>query len=449
MMKPKYPRLSHNDLQTISGDDMSKPNMGHILKSAENIITFAMLRKSTSPEFRGAITMLKVDLVGIVDLIVQTAYNRAVSGDGINIKEMNLEISHCGYTPDDILPARWERDTFEGGISIKDVVEAAITLNDMDRIEKMSGLVSSFASGDINSVDFRVLMADTLDMAQSSKLVNKNDGVTIMKESNQKPNTVSFGVPTLDIKCVGMRKSRMTVLASRPGVGKSDLALHIARENMELGKNVLIASIEMDREEIVSRMAIPVGEGFMARPEDRLKRKIGGAEHLRDVVDGEYYIYDEARMTVAQIAARVDDTIDLVIVDYMQLVQAERHYKSEYERVSAISDSLRAAAKESSAAWLVLSQLSRPPTKTDVDSRMPNLSDLRGSGAIEQDAYAVLLMNLEGDRVEEGDQPVLLNLAKNRGGRTASVSLFATRHLHQWRQAPILLKPVSDRRLRT
>jgi len=268
-------------------------------------------------------------------------------------------------------------------------------------------------------------------MQDGEALVNKHDAVEIMKQSKRKHDNISYGFPTMDRKTGGIRRGRMTIIASRPGVGKSDISLHIARENLQLGRNVLIASIEMDREEVIARLSIPVGQGFMYTEEEEYERKINGAEYLRDKVKGNYYVFDQENMTTSDVLALVTDEIDVVILDYMQIMNSESWHKSEYEKVSDLSNSLRAAAKTTKAAWIVLSQLSRPHDKKNAERQEPSLTDLRGSGSLEQDAYAVMLMNVDGD-IEDGKQPIMLSVAKNRGGGTGKSRASVNRLEHTW-----------------
>lgn len=219
-----------------------------------------------------------------------------------------------------------------------------------------------------------------------------------------------------DSRLGGLQRGRMTVLAARPAVGKSDYALSVARNVMREGRNVFLASLEMDKFEILKRM----------------KRAELGVEPLINM-KGQMEIDERGDLTVPQIAASVNiGNYDLVIVDHMQLLIYPHRFSGLYERMTMLSNQLRIAAKHSRAAWLVLSQLSR---QTKDEHKAPKLSDLRDSGAIEQDAYAVMFLHEPNDRDYTKDERSLdLTIAKNRGGAGGVIGYIFMPGQSRWRE---------------
>jgi replicative DNA helicase len=224
----------------------------------------------------------------------------------------------------------------------------------------------------------------------------------VMDEYNSRDQRlyVPTGYSGLDMKTKGLCRKRMTILAARPGVGKSDLSLAIARKALKRGKNVFLASLEMDKFEIY----------------ERIKNAEGSDEKIRDM-RGFLEIDDRGDLTVSQIAAAVNlGDYDLVIVDHLTLLGCSAKTGSLYERATVLSGQLRVAAKYSNAAWLVLSQLSRGVP--DEHTR-PKLSNLRDSGAIEQDSFMVMFLHELNQRDLSSTcvkREVELTIAKNRGG---------------------------------
>jgi|GEM_PF-6856190 hypothetical protein len=252
------------------------------------------------------------------------------------------------------------------------------------------------------------------------------EDVIVEFENWTPPERVQFGFEKLDHYCKGIERRRMTILAARPGVGKSDLALHMARHNLQQGRNVLIATIEMDAAEVSHRIGMAEGHGASWRAcVDNGLKKI-------QLWPGRLRIYDAASQSVAQIAARVQDDDDLVIVDYLQIVQPRTRSSKRYEIVTELSNDLRAGAKRSNAAWLVLSQLSR---QARTEKEVPVLSDLRESGAIEQDANGVVFIWEPDGKSDTEIQSIEIGVAKNRGGRLGNIAAEVNRPSHTWRES--------------
>lgn len=270
---------------------------------------------------------------------------------------------------------------------------------------------------------------------------------------------VSTGFFDVDKMLLGMQAGDLLVLAARPSMGKTSLALNIA-ENVALGKRkldpkpVAVFSLEMSAESLVRRMICCHAE---VSSQQLATGQVGAVEHRKlisaaDALRGApIYVDDSAGLEAMELRARARRLkrkydIQFIVVDYLQLMNFSKFARDGRQReTAAISGALKAMAKELRVPVLVLSQLSRAPETRDSKSAVPKLSDLRDSGAIEQDADVVMLLRrpcrYKSD--PEADQPRLsiLDIAKHRNGPTGEVRLdfeetytkFSNRdeHMHQ------------------
>ena len=245
------------------------------------------------------------------------------------------------------------------------------------------------------------------------------------------------GIPTgfrlLDTVLTGLGRGDLIILAARPGMGKTSMALNILLEaGKKSGKTVAFFSLEMSREQLALRLIS--GECFVDNKklvtgklteEDWEKVAVAADSLTRSKI----LIDDDSSVSVADINAkcrRVED-LGLVVIDYLQLMQSAggktRSSDNRQQIVSDISRSLKIMAKELNVPVLCLSQLSRAnESRTD---KRPMLSDLRESGAIEQDADIVLFLYREGYYNKDTENPNLAEciVAKNRHGETRTVEL--------------------------
>lgn len=240
------------------------------------------------------------------------------------------------------------------------------------------------------------------------------------------------GVPTglkgLDRMLSGLQKENMIVLAARPSVGKTSLALNIAQyAAVENGFGVAIFSLEMGREMLVDRM-ISAQAGI-----DNWKIATGNLDEedfekygvaAGELAEASIFIDDTAGASVMEMRTKarrimLENKIDLIIVDYLQLIKAPRA-ESRVQEVSMISQGLKNLARELKVPVIAVSQLSRAVEQRGGEKR-PQLSDLRDSGSIEQDADVVMFLY----RPEEEDrQNAKLLVAKHRNGPTGELDLF-------------------------
>jgi replicative DNA helicase len=268
---------------------------------------------------------------------------------------------------------------------------------------------------------------------------------------------LATGYGNLDNETAGLQSSELIILAARPSMGKTALALNIA-ENIALRQRepVAIFSLEMSKESLLLRLlasearvdAHKFRTGHMNRDD---WGKVTGS--LARLGDAPIWIDDSASSTVLEMGAKArrlkrDRGLSLMVVDYIQLVvpSTNRRNSNRQEEVSSISRSLKALAKELKVPVLVLSQLTRAPERED---RKPQLSDLRESGAIEQDADVVLFINrpnfYKTDLPDEDRAKAEIIIAKQRNGPTASLNfVFLSRHTRFEEAAPDAWSSVAD-----
>lgn len=245
---------------------------------------------------------------------------------------------------------------------------------------------------------------------------------------------LSTGIGDIDRVIAGLNPSDLILLAARPGMGKTSLALNILLHTGKFsGKNVAFFSLEMSREQLAMRLIST--ESFVDNKKlvtgqldmDDWEKVVAAVESIRSTG---IFIDDDSTVTVADINARCRRVKDLglVIVDYLQLMQSAGQKRSFGENrqqiVSEMSRALKIMAKDLNVPVLCLSQLSRANELRGSNKR-PILSDLRDSGAIEQDADIVMFLYREDyyDRETEHHNAAECIIAKNRHGETGTVQL--------------------------
>ncbi|MDD3303506.1 MAG: replicative DNA helicase [Clostridia bacterium] len=264
-------------------------------------------------------------------------------------------------------------------------------------------------------------------------LVTAFDTIEKMYQSKNKVSGVESGFVDLDLKISGLNPSSLIILAARPAMGKSAFALNIAEfVAMHAKTPVMVFSLEMSKEEIANRMlssesevdSMKIKNGNDLTSEDWLK--LGQASgRLSDIP---LYIDDTPGLSSAELRAKcrkakLEKNIGLVVIDYLQLMESKTKSPSRQQEISEISRSLKILAKELQIPVIALSQLSRA-TESRTDHK-PMLSDLRESGAIEQDADIVMFLHREDYYNPETEKKNIAEviIAKNRSGSTGSVEV--------------------------
>jgi len=266
-------------------------------------------------------------------------------------------------------------------------------------------------------------------------------GRLISKEATE---GVATGFLDLDKYTHGLQPSEMIVLAARPSMGKTSLAMNIAEEVIFSaakeggGQGVLVFSLEMGATQLATRLLCgrarvdmqALRNGFASKTE---QGKL--AKTAKELVDAPLWIDDSAAMGIHEMRAKArrrhsKNPLKLVVIDYLQLIMGSDPRTPREQQIAEISRGTKSMAKELDVPVLVLSQLNRDSEK---EKRDPRLSDLRESGSIEQDADVVLLLGRKRDEAFGAEQnaaatndlivPIKLILAKNRNGPTGALDL--------------------------
>jgi replicative DNA helicase len=247
---------------------------------------------------------------------------------------------------------------------------------------------------------------------------------------------VPSGFVDLDEMTSGFQPSDLVIVAARPSMGKTSLVLNLALYcGIEAGKSVGVFSLEMSKEQLFMRMLTSEARvdahrfrgGFLG--EQDYARLVDAFARLHDA---KVFIDDTPSVGILEMRAKsrrlkLEHGLDMIVVDYLQLMQGRGRFESRQQELASISRSLKILAKELNVPIVALSQLSRAP-ETRGDHR-PQLSDLRESGALEQDADVVLFIFREdmyatdGERNPETEGTAEIIIGKQRNGPTGTVRL--------------------------
>ena len=283
------------------------------------------------------------------------------------------------------------------------------------------------------------LIFEVSDLKQRTQSVHIKDLVRqsiekldFLYQRKQHVTGISTGFEKIDHMTSGLQNSDLVIIAGRPSMGKSALAISMAEYvGIEQKQGVAIFSLEMSKEQLVQRMlcsqarvdAHKVRSGFLA-PADWPKLTAAAGR----LSESKIFIDDTPAISILELRAKArrlkaNQGIELIILDYLQLMRSTIQSESRQQEISEISRSLKALARELSVPVIALSQLSRA-----VESRQdhkPQLSDLRESGAIEQDADLVVLLMREEyyNPTEENKGVADVMIAKQRNGPVGTVKL--------------------------
>ena len=271
------------------------------------------------------------------------------------------------------------------------------------------------------------------DYAKIQDVLMKN--LKMIDEAERNQGNV-IGLPTgfkaLDEKTSGLQKSDLIIIAARPGMGKTAFALNVAAQSAVKAKaSVLIFSLEMSQEQLGQRLI-----AMQARVESE-KLKKGNLERkdwdrinvaLDELNETKIVIDDTPGISIMEMRnkcrrLKAEQGLDLVVIDYLQLMTFDGRADSRQQEVSALSRHLKLLAREMDCPVIVLSQLSRAPEQRQ--DKRPMLSDLRESGSIEQDADIVIFLYRDDYYNENSEKPGVceVNLAKHRSGPTERLEL--------------------------
>lgn len=301
--------------------------------------------------------------------------------------------------------------------SLDEGTDLSATLDDAERL--ISKIIQKKTSSGIEHI------SDV--MVESFEQIEKNS------KNKGKISGLSTGLRDLDHLTKGLQPSDLIILAARPAMGKSSLAMNIAQHvAIRQEKTVAVFNLEMSAPQIGNR--IIWSEAHIDGEKIRSGNLNGDdwpqiARVIGKVSRSPLYIDDTPGITVAEIRAKcrklsLEHGLSLIVIDYLQLMQSGKKSDSRQQEVAEISRSLKILAKELNVPIIALSQLSRATTSRT--GNKPQLSDLRESGSIEQDADIVMFIHRPGyydDTVENKDLAELI-IAKHRNGPTETIPLM-------------------------
>jgi len=250
---------------------------------------------------------------------------------------------------------------------------------------------------------------------------------------------VTTGLSRLNVYLGGMQKTDLLVLAARPSMGKTALAItNMAVAACKEGKRIGVFSLEMSERQLKQRIlaaeagidSLGLRNGTLREDEEISAYKV--AAHIKGSWGPRLLVNDKSAITVPEVAGQLrqwrrDDEVDLIIVDYIQLMKTPRRGENRNMEIGEISGGLKGIAKESDIPVLALSQLGR---LVERQNREPILSDLRDSGSIEQDADVVMFIHGEdnvGPQLGDIENRKLI-LAKQRNGPVGSIDIGWDKH---------------------
>jgi replicative DNA helicase len=254
-------------------------------------------------------------------------------------------------------------------------------------------------------------------------------------ETAEKYKGLQTGYKSIDNILTGLQSSDLVILAARPSMGKTALALNIAMNAAMKGKSIGLISLEMSKEQLVERLFVSMlgVDSWKMRTGQLTQDDFMRMGQVMDQLNScKIFIDDSAGASVAELKAKarrlqMEHGLDMLIVDYLQLMSFGKGGTSITNRVQEISEisrSLKQLARELHVPIMALSQLSRAVENRQV--KIPQLSDLRESGAIEQDADVVLMMYREDYYEEDSDRPGLTDIfiRKHRHGAVGRIQLM-------------------------
>jgi replicative DNA helicase len=320
---------------------------------------------------------------------------------------------HAGIVKESARLRALERVCKEG---LHKISNRATSLEVVEHLEKV---LSATAAAEVKAdwASIRDCVYEALDEVERAKQGGGNPGL-------------STGLPALDRKIGGLRRGNMAVVAGRPGMGKTSLASDMTTSVAKSGKTVGVVSLEMSKTELARRQLAAEAEGLTV--DDLERGKLTGnawtaiVNASASVAERKIFVCDAASMNINQLCRKAQTLqrtqgLDFLVIDYLQLIDAGSKFENRVSAMSEVSRRLKILARELRIPILVLSQVNRDCEKRQ--DKRPQLSDLRETGAIEQDADVVVFVYRDAYYDEETLEPdvVELSVRKNRHGPTGDV----------------------------
>lgn len=402
--------------------DKLKPEHFYIPNNREIFSTLLMMDNSSEP----------IDFITVLEQLKKTGKFDSAGG-----KAYLTTLVEC-------VPSSANINYYAGIVTEKYYVRALITAS-RDIID-MASDVSTESEKLLESAEQKIYEIrqgrDVSDLKPIKEILAAETLSRISKLSNPETRAEYIGIPTgfsgLDRLITGLNKSDLIIIGARPGMGKTAFALNIARNvAVQQKKTVCFFSLEMSRDQLAQRLLS--SEALIESSKFRTG-ELTGDEWLRVtaaneiLADASIFVDETPGITVNEIKAKLKrmKNVDLVIIDYLGLVQSSKRTENRVQEVSEITRSLKVMAKELKVPVIACAQLNRGGTeaKGKGASHRPSLSDLRDSGSIEQDADIVLFMFREQYYQNENpEKPVDEHsaeciVAKNRHGGLDKVPLY-------------------------
>jgi replicative DNA helicase len=339
---------------------------------------------------------------------------------------------------DDGLPQLYNLDSYVGIIKEKALLRRIITVS-QDTIHRCLGAEEDPKQilGAVEDAFMKLSDVQSRNtLASPAQIVTEYEGgINAFLDTSKRIKGISTGFLKFDEMTGGLREGELFILAARPAMGKTALALNIA-QHVATGKSpkaVAVFSLEMSKESLLTRLVCTAARvdqqrfraGYLSADE-----RHGLQEAMYRLVESPLFIDDSAGTNLMDIHSKLrrlqaEQDLGLVIIDYLQLMSGRGRFENRVQEISSLSRGLKLMSKELRVPFLVLSQLSRAPETRTGDHR-PMLSDLRESGSIEQDADIVAFIFRE--EVYRPDKESLKGLAelilsKQRNGPTGRVKL--------------------------
>jgi len=268
----------------------------------------------------------------------------------------------------------------------------------------------------------------------NNEMTEALDYVEMLMDRSGELTGVPTGFKDLDEKTGGLQAGELVVIAARPSMGKTALALNIARNAaVDHDRKVAVFSLEMTKRALALRLLSSEARVDLSS----FRRGFGSSSDHQKLVqkagvlaEADIWIDDSGTITILEIKAKcrrlaAERGLDLVMVDYLQLAHSDQPQSRKDLEIAQISHGLKALSKELDIPVVALSQLNRGPEQRDPDKRRPNMGDLRESGAIEQDADVIAFIYRDEvyNPTEENRGLAELIIAKQRNGPTGTVRL--------------------------
>jgi len=334
------------------------------------------------------------------------------------------------------------------GANIEYYIDAVIEKYTLRRLIETSTDVIKKANEDSVDVTEAVELAEkgildvsktrrTSEFTKITDVLNKTqDDIEMLAKNKGKITGLTTGLKDLDNITEGLHETQLVIIAARPAVGKTAFALNIAAAAAKATKkNIAIFSLEMPAEQLVIRMISSLGQIDSkklqtGRLENEDYRRMN--EAISQLADTNIYFHDGTATTASEIQAKCrrlstqGEGLGLVVIDYLQLIDSSGRYAgARQQEISEISRKLKTMALELNVPVIALSQLSRNVEKRE--DKRPVLSDLRESGAIEQDADIVAALHApetDGPTDDSIPSPIQLIILKHRNGPTATIDML-------------------------